>query len=74
MIPNPISLVELQKKVKGVKGKKDVPRGSEFKTWGAFEDEASYLWKNAWHYNEDESEISELAKTLQVRKEVSSGY
>jgi hypothetical protein len=66
MIPNPISLGVLQKRVKGVTSKKDVAGISEFKTWAAFEEEASYLWKNAWHYNEDGSDIFNLATTLKV--------
>ena len=57
VIPNPMSLKKLQKLVKG----------SEFKSWAAFEEETSTIWKNAWHYNEDGSEISNLAKDLEVR-------
>ena len=66
MIPNPMSLTLLQKRVKGANSKKDVARVSEFKTWVAFEEEASFLWKNAWHYNEDSSDIYALATTLKA--------
>jgi len=41
---------------------------TDFKSWKSFEEEASSIWKNAWHYNEDGSEISLLAKDLQVWK------
>jgi hypothetical protein len=40
---------------------------SDFKSWQEFEEEAEHIWNNAWHYNEDGSEISNLAKDLQVR-------
>jgi len=52
--------------VKGV-GKKAEPGVSEFKSWNAFEEEASYLWKNAYFYNEDGSEIFIRAQNLEVR-------
>jgi hypothetical protein len=53
----------VQKKVKG--GKDNT---SEFKSWATFEKEMKYIWNNAWKYNEDGSEISVLAKNLQVSK------
>jgi hypothetical protein len=61
LITNPASLGSVQKRVKG--GKDNV---SEFKSWAAFEKEMKYIWNNAWKYNEDGSEISNLAKDLQV--------
>ncbi|TAQ87495.1 hypothetical protein B7494_g4197 [Chlorociboria aeruginascens] len=60
VITNPVSLKVLQKRVKG-----DGTGISDFKTWASFEEESSYIWKNAWLYNEDGSEISELAKDLE---------
>ena len=66
IILTPMSLKKLQKKVKGIDGKNGAAGISDFKTWAAFEEEANYIWKNAWHYNEDGSEISNLAKDLQV--------
>ena len=53
-----------QKRVKGQKNA--TPGGSDFKTWGAFEEEASHMWRNAYHYNEDGSDIFALAKELEV--------
>ena len=53
--------------VRGIKGR-DKPTGvSFFKSWQAFEDEISYIWKNARQYNEDGSEIFELAGEFEVR-------
>ncbi|KAH8813171.1 Bromodomain-containing protein-like protein [Xylogone sp. PMI_703] len=66
IIPYPVSLKKLQKRVKGIHGRADATGVSDFKTWAAFEEEASYIWKNAWHYNEDGSEISNLAKELET--------
>jgi len=66
VIPYPVSLRKLQKRVKGTHGRNDSNSISDFKTWAAFEEEASHIWKNAWHYNEDGSDISNLAKDLEV--------
>jgi len=66
-ISYPVSLAQIQKRVKGSRGKNDSSGVSDFKTWAAFEEEFSHIWNNAWHYNEDGSEISERAKQLQVR-------
>lgn len=63
----PISLKKLQKSVKGVKGRNEATGTSEFKTWAAFEETASLLWKNAFFYNEEGSEIYELGQELEVR-------
>lgn len=65
-IKNPTSLLSLQKRVKGTHKKTDVAGVSEFRTWASFEDEASHLWKNAFFYNEDGSEISVRAAKLRV--------
>ena len=53
--------------MKGVRSKKDVTGVSDFNSWAAFETEAAIIWKNACHYNEDGSEINELAKQMEVR-------
>lgn len=65
VIPNPIDLTMLRKRVKGVRGKQAATGISEFKSWAAFEEASSYLWRNAFVYNEDGSDISVLAKELQ---------
>jgi hypothetical protein len=69
VIPNPIDLTMLRKRVKGVRGKQAATGISEFKSWAAFEEASSYLWRNAFVYNEDGSDISVLAKELQVSSE-----
>ena len=66
IIPNPVDIKSFRKRVKGVHGKQAATGVSEFKSWAAFEEAASYLWKNAFHYNEDGSDIFLLAKDLQV--------
>lgn len=40
--------------------------GTPYTSWKLYEDEVSLIWKNAFHYNEDGSEISNLARDLQV--------
>ena len=66
IIKRPVSLKSAQKLVRGIKGR-DPPTGATFlKSWQAFEDEVSYIWKNARTYNEDGSAISELAGELEV--------
>lgn len=44
---------------------------SLFKSWQAFEDEVSYIWRNAREYNEDGSAISEAAGEIEVGDSVS---
>ena len=56
----------IQKLVRGVKGREKPTGISFFKSWQSFEDEMSYIWNNARQYNEDGSEISELASELEV--------
>ncbi|KAL8895621.1 MAG: hypothetical protein Q9207_008089 [Kuettlingeria erythrocarpa] len=65
VIKHPVSLRSVQKAVQGVRGR-DKPTGvSNFKSWATFEEETSAIWKNAYHYNEDGSDISEAAKVLE---------
>ncbi|KAF9875794.1 bromodomain containing protein [Colletotrichum karsti] len=64
VIKEPISIKKLQKSVKGVKGRNEATGTSEFKNWAAFEESASLLWQNACFYNEEGSEIYELAQEL----------
>lgn len=40
---------------------------SHFKNWTAMEEKASLLWSNAFYYNEEGSEIYDLAQELKVR-------
>lgn len=48
---------------------KNGTRVSEFKSWAALEDKASLLWRNACYYNEEGSDIYELAKELEVGRQ-----
>ncbi|KAI4242310.1 MAG: hypothetical protein LQ352_007260 [Teloschistes flavicans] len=65
VIKHPVSLKSVQKAVGGIKGR-DKPTGiSYFRSWAAFDEETSCIWKNAYHYNEDGSDISEAARVLE---------
>lgn len=66
VIHHPVSLRSIQKKVRGTDGRKKGTKMTAFPTWLSFEEEVSYLWRNAREYNEDGSEISVLAGVLEV--------
>lgn len=66
MIHEPVSLKGLQKRVRGIKGRNEPTGISDFKTWATFYDEVSLIWKNAWHYNEDGSDVSIQAHELKA--------
>lgn len=68
LIEEPMSLKKLQKLVKGIHGRGDATGVSDFKSWAAFEEKAGLLWENAFYYNEEGSEISEMAQELKVSK------
>ncbi|KAL8810227.1 MAG: hypothetical protein Q9200_002751 [Gallowayella weberi] len=65
VIKRPVSLKSVQKAVHGVRGREKPTGVSSFKSWATFEEEASCIWKNAYHYNEDGSDISEAARSLE---------
>ncbi|KAL8987907.1 MAG: hypothetical protein Q9177_002942 [Variospora cf. flavescens] len=65
VIKHPVSLRSVQKAVQGVKGREKPSGVSNFKSWATFEEETSCIWKNAYHYNEDGSDIFEAAKVLE---------
>lgn len=67
VIAEPLSLKAFQKQVRGQHGREKATYVSDFKNWAAFEDQASLIWKNAYHYNEDGSEIFVMAQELEVR-------
>lgn len=66
VITEPLSLRALLKQVRGQLGRGEATYVSVFKTWVAFEDQCSLIWKNAYHYNEDGSEIFVMAQELEV--------
>ncbi|KAL1960755.1 hypothetical protein VTO42DRAFT_6585 [Malbranchea cinnamomea] len=64
IIKHPVSLRSILKMVRGT----DRRKGSQkhpFRTWSAFEEEMSYLWKNAREFNEEGSDIVALAGRLE---------
>ncbi|KAK8016331.1 Bromodomain-containing protein [Apiospora rasikravindrae] len=68
IIAEPMSLKALHKQVRGQHGRTQATGVSDFKSWAAFEDQASLIWKNAYHYNEDGSEIFVMAQELEKIK------
>ena len=66
VIKHPQSFKGLQKLVRGAKGREKPTGVSSFKSWRALEDEASTIWANARLYNEDGSEIFQLAIEFEV--------
>ncbi|KYK56741.1 polybromo-1 [Drechmeria coniospora] len=65
VITDPLSLKKLQKAVKGVQGRGGATGVSSFKSWTAFTERSKLLWSNAYFYNEEGSEIYELAQELE---------
>ncbi len=66
IIKHPLSIKKLQKQVLGVQGRGEGSGMTEFRSWAAFEEKARLLWTNAYKYNEDGSDIFELARELEV--------
>ena len=64
LIKDPMSLAAIQKKVRGVIGREAPTGHTLFKSWDAFEDAFSLIWKNARIYNEDGSDIYNLSLEL----------
>lgn len=66
LIEHPTSLKGLQKRVRGIQGR-SAPTGiTEFKSWDAFEKEVGHIWRNAREYNEDGSDMFNLAGEFEV--------
>jgi len=65
-ITHPVSLKKVAKQTKGIHGRNEVTGVTDFKTWDAFAEEVSFIWRNARHYNEDGSDIYLLANDLEV--------
>ena len=66
IIMHPISLRAILKLVRGTDRRKSSTKTNPFRTWQAFEDEVSYLWRNAREFNEDDSEIVAISHKLEV--------
>ncbi|KAJ5825531.1 hypothetical protein N7474_002669 [Penicillium riverlandense] len=65
IIQHPVSLRSIQKKVRGTDIRNNPTKVTAYPTWQAFEEEVSYIWRNAREYNEDGSDISKLAGILE---------
>jgi hypothetical protein len=61
-----MSLSAIKKKVQGVVGREAPTGHTLFKSWDAFENAMSLVWKNARIYNEDGSELYNLSVELEV--------
>jgi len=67
LISRPVSLKSIQREVKGLEGKNKKTGVSNFGSWHEFEEVMNLIWQNARTYNEDGTQISELAGELEVR-------
>ncbi|KAJ5902435.1 hypothetical protein N7495_002963 [Penicillium taxi] len=65
IIQYPVSLRSIQKRVRGTDSRKNVSKTTAYPTWQSFEEEVAFIWRNAREYNEDGSEISNLAGVLE---------
>lgn len=66
LIKHPVSLKSVQKRTHGQHGRNPPTEITDFKTWDAFEQEVSFIWRNAQEYNEDGSDMYKLAGDLEV--------
>jgi hypothetical protein len=66
VITHPVSLTSMRKKTRGAQGRGPATGISDFKTWDAFANEMSFIWRNAQEYNEDGSDIFVLADEFKV--------
>ncbi|MCJ1435886.1 hypothetical protein MMC27_005262 [Xylographa pallens] len=66
VVKSPQCLKRVQKQVRGIQGREKPSGVSLFKSWRSFEEEMSKIWNNARLYNEDGSNISELAGQLEA--------
>ena len=62
-----MSLKSVAKRARGQHGRAPPTGKSDFNTWDAFEEEVSFIWRNAREYNEDGSEMYNLATDFEVR-------
>ncbi|KAJ6149946.1 hypothetical protein N7471_001145 [Penicillium samsonianum] len=65
IIQHPVSLRSIQKRVRGTDSRKNLSKTTAYPTWQSFEEEVSYVWRNAREYNEDGSDIAILAGVLE---------
>lgn len=61
-----MSLKKMWRAIQGMQGRGGATGVSLYKSWATMEQEANLLWTNAQYYNEEGSEIYELAGELKV--------
>ncbi|KAK4550171.1 hypothetical protein LTR36_003138 [Oleoguttula mirabilis] len=61
VIRHPVSLKSIAKRARGQHGRTPPTGVSDFKNWDQFEEEVSFIWRNAQEYNEDSSDMYTLA-------------
>ena len=61
-----MSLAAVQKRIRGVVGRNPPNGVSLYNSWDALEEDAQWIWINAKEYNEDGSDIHNLAVELEV--------
>ena len=61
VIKHPTSLKQVMKKVHGWHSREEQTGVTDLRTWDAFEHEVARIWENARTYNEDGSEMYQLA-------------
>lgn len=66
LIKEPVSLSAVQKRVRGIIGRGPPTGITELKSWDAFANMTSLIWKNARDYNEDGSELYNVSIELEV--------
>ncbi|PCG91025.1 Bromodomain [Penicillium occitanis (nom. inval.)] len=66
IIQHPVSLRSILKQVRGIEGRKPHSHKTAFPTWQMFADEMEYVWGNAREFNEEGSEIVDLANILEA--------
>ncbi|PVI08266.1 Bromodomain-domain-containing protein [Periconia macrospinosa] len=64
-IKEPVSLSKVLKRVRGVVGRNAPTDITELKSWDAFENMTSMIWKNARTYNEDGSDLYNVSIELE---------
>lgn len=72
MIKKPVSLKSIQKRAKGIHGRNEPTGVSDFTSWVAFEEEVGLIWQNAREYNEDYSDMWNLAGEFEVTPSMES--
>lgn len=66
LIKRPISLNYVKKRTRGQHGRGAATMMTDYKNWDAFEEDVSYIWRNAREYNEDGSDMFNLAGEFEV--------